>query len=554
MKIAKHTFYSLAGAGILIFFSWNILLTLNFPYLSFKKFTVNSNTLIFSALFFIIFYLSTIIYIRIYNFIAHENYSIDFFTLSYFFTLLRVGFSYLLFAYIINYYTYFHYIYSPLKMEIILNIIIFIGILILFAYERNAFAKEGKEKKSPFLIAILIIIFLLSYTNFRLFEKKLIDININPSIKSKTGNTFVLNKKRRVINLYIEGLSYDFIFPLISNGKLPNFGWLIENGVWSRTKTLEPINKCSAYYSYITGVYPSQNLMYSFWKKSFSSSFEFSPYLLSNGFFLKSLEKLGFIKKLYSKPFPKYRKNIFQFFEKFNIKSVKIRFLKEEKEFSFPKKSTSQLPSPFDELELNDTPLIQSLKKDIIFDEQRFSLFLQHLNNPQKSRFFFLYIDGLLDAELRFYKYTFPEYYSSVSEEEIHKYGGILEKYYQYIDQYIGRILLNLKSNDILIVNSSFGVSPLDPLDQMINNFLKKENLSAKISSSPEGVLLIYGNGIRKNHILKNFSFLNIFPMIAYYFQLPVPYSSNEYFTLEMFKKDYIKENPIFFSYSEDKR
>ncbi len=439
-------------------------------------------------------------------------------------------------------------------MEIILNITIFIGILILFAYERNAFAKEGKEKKIPFLIILLIIVFLLSYTNFRLFEKKLRNVNIKSSIKSKTGNTFVLNKKRRVLNLYIEGLSYDFIFPLISNGKLPNFGWLIENGVWSRTKTVDPINKCSAYYSYITGIYPSQNLMYSFWKKSFTSAFNFSPYLLPNGFFLKSSEKLNLIKKLYAKPSFKYRQNIFQLFENFNIKSIKIAFLKEEKEFFITKKGHSELPSPFDELELTNTHLIQSLKKDIILDEQRFSLFLQHLNNPLKTRFFFLYIDGLLDAELRFYKYTFPEYYSSVSEEEIHKYGGILEKYYQYIDQYLGRILLNLKSNDILIVNSSFGVSPLDPIDQMINNFLKKENLSAKISSSPEGVLLIYGNGIKKNHILKNFSFLNIFPMITYYFQLPIPYSSNKYFTLEMFKKDFIKDNPIFFSYSEDKR
>ena len=502
-----------------------------------------------AIIFFIFFYFLVILYIKIYNFIAHENYNIALSSFTYLFTFLRVSAGYLIIIYIINYYVYYNYIYVKLKTLIFFNVIGFLLLALIFFYERNRFSKEGKEKKGLFSFIIFLVFSLLFYLNILFFTKTFNNLKSKLEVKQENKYYFSYNKKRRVINLYIEGLSYDFIFPLISEGKLPNFGWLIENGSWSRSKTLDPINKWSALSSYTTGVPPSKNLMFSLWKKSFTSSFSSAPYILPNGFFFKTLERLNFIKRLYSKPKIFYKKDIFSYLQKFNIKSSKVFFLKEEKEL-FLKKSFNTFPSPFDELELKDNLLVNAFKKDIILDEHRFSLFMQSLTKEESDTlFYFTYIDGLLDTELRFYKYSFPEYYSSVSEEDIHLYGGIIEKYYQYIDQYIGRILLNLKSSDLLIITSSFGVAPLDPLDQIVNRMLKKNIFSAKISGSPEGVLLLYGNGIKKNYILKNFSFLNVYPLIIYYLQLPLPYNSGKTFSFKMFKKEFIKENPIVFSY-----
>ena len=552
MKILKHLIFSLAGGFVLILLSFNLLFFLNFPYLQYTNFKIDSNILILGIIFFFFYYILVILYIKAYNFIAHENYSIDFFSLSYLFTFLRVGVGYIIMVYLINYYVYYNYIYYGLKGLFFLNLFGFILLTLIFFYERNYFSKDGKNKKAFFLALIILIFSLILLFNIRYFHKSFSHLKLSSSVYGNKKLYYLYSKKRRVINLYVEGLSYDFIFPLISEGKLPNFGWLIENGSWARSKTLDPINKWSAYSSYITGVPPSKNLMYSFWKKSFTSSFSSAPYILPNGFFLKTLERLNFIKRLYSKPSVYYKKDIFSYLENYNVKSFKVFFLKEEKELSV-KKSFTNFPSPFDELVLKDSVLVKSFRKNILLDEQRFSLFIQKLSAEKENTLFYsLYIDGLLDTELRFYKYSFPEYYSSVPEEDIHLYGGIIEKYYQYIDRYIGRILLNFKSSDLLIISSSFGVAPLDPFDQIINRLSKKEIFSAKISGSPEGVLILYGNGIKKNYILNNFSFLNVYPIITYYLQLPVPANSSKNFSLEMFEKKFIKENPLVFSYERN--
>ncbi len=549
MKIFKHIIFSLTGGFVLILFSFNLLFFLNFPHLRYTNFRTDSNILVWGVIFFFLYYVIVILYVKAYNFIAHENYSIDFFSFAYLFTFLRVGVGYLLLVYLINYYVYHNYLYYRLKGLFFFNLFGFILLSLIFFYERNHFSKDGKNKKSFFLALIILIFSLILLFDIKYFHKSFLHLKLNPNGYDNKKLYYLFSKKRRVINLYVEGLSYDFIFPLISEGKLPNFSWLIENGSWARSKTLDPINKWSAYSSYITGVYPSRNLMYSFWKKSFTSSFSSAPYILPNGFFMKTLERLNFIKRLYSKPTIYYKKNIFSYLENYNVKSFNVFFLKEEKELSV-KNSFSKFPSPFDELELKDSALIKSFRKNILLDEQRFSIFIRKLSEDNKDTLFYsLYIDGLLDTELRFYKYSFPEYYSSVPEEDIHLYGGIIEKYYQYIDRYIGRILLNFKSSDLLIITSSFGVAPLDPLDQIINRLSKKEIYSAKISGSSEGVLILYGNGIKKNFILNNFSFLNVYPIITYYLQLPVPANSSKSFSLEMFEKKFIKENPLVFSY-----
>ena len=554
MKILKHLLFSFVGGIVLILLSFNLLFLLNFPYVRYDNLVINSNILFLAFVFFVLSYLFAILYIRIYNFVAHKSFNIDFFSLSYFLAFLRVGIYYLLFAYLLNYYVYYKYIYYKLRGLFFFDIFVFLILIFMFFYEREQFAKKGREKKLLFVSIGFFFILFISLLNINFLGKTFNDLKLRTNTAKATKHLFISGKRRKIINLYVEGLSYDFIFPLIAEGKLPNFGWLIENGSWSRAKTLYPVNKWSALSSYITGVMPSKNLMYSFWKKSFTSSFVSAPYVLPNGFFFKTMESLGLIKKLFSKPKKYYKDDIFNYLNKFNIQNTKIFFLKEEKEL-FIKKNFSALPSPFDELELKNNILLKNFKNSVFLDEQRLSAFMQSLSKTDKKNlFYFLYLDGLLDTELRFYKYSFPEYYSSVTEESIHLYGGIIEKYYQYIDQYIGRILLNLKSSDLLIISSSFGVSPLDPLDQIINKIFKKEMYSAKISSSNEGVLILYGEGIKKNYILKDFSFLNVFPVITYYLQLPVPYNNNKNFSLKMFEKNFIRENPIVFSYERGER
>jgi len=61
-----------------------------------------------------------------------------------------------------------------------------------------------------------------------------------PKTLDKIANleTKEIDKKATIIGM--EGLSLDFIIPLTSEEKLPNFSWLMEEGSWGKLKSITP--------------------------------------------------------------------------------------------------------------------------------------------------------------------------------------------------------------------------------------------------------------------------------------------------------------------------
>jgi hypothetical protein len=103
--------------------------------------------------------------------------------------------------------------------------------------------------------------------------------------------------------------------------------------------------------------------------------------------------------------------------------------------------------------------------------------------------FFHLLLDGLNTVETFFYKYSNPEQFGSINQEEINRYGQVISRYYEYYDQLIGKYLASLRDDELLVVYSSFGVEPLPLWKRFVEWILGNPDVSAYHEDAPAGVV-----------------------------------------------------------------
>ncbi len=465
-----------------------------------------------------------------------------------FFISLSINIIFIILIYLLNLIIFKYYLSSQFSRLLFLIIILLsTNLLVLFFFLKNSIKNNSTNRyRLPLLLFSLSLLFAGHYLSYLKYDKYKTSFN-KPSDK-KNLNTISLKDEKRIINLYIEGLSFDFIFPLISEGKLPNFNWIMKHGAWGKLRSFSPTHRLSHKITYLTGDYPRKHHLYSLWIKSFSNNYKHNFFLIPKGLLSFLINKSGLTKNIFSPPQKFYIKTIFDYFDTYKIKYLKTDFFLEEKSNSsdFLK---NQLPVPFDEIKIKDDNNMINLRKEILLDDKRLYPIIEALNKKSEYKLFFSYIDGLLEAEQHYYKYSFPEYFLNVSEDDIYRYGTIIEKYYQYIDQYIGKIIINMRTDDLLIINSTFGLNPVNPIEIIIDKALNRRAISATYENSKEGLIFFFGNGIKENHDIDNFNIINGFPIYFYYLGLPVPKKSHKNIDIDMFKKEFINENPIIFSY-----
>jgi len=75
-------------------------------------------------------------------------------------------------------------------------------------------------------------------------------------------------KCKKVLTIGLDGATFDYIFPLIQKGKLPNIKRLIKNGVWGYLRTTFPPITGSAWPSFMTGKTPAKHGVFDFIQQS----------------------------------------------------------------------------------------------------------------------------------------------------------------------------------------------------------------------------------------------------------------------------------------------
>ena len=463
---------------------------------------------------------------------------------------------------------------SPSFLSMSFSLLIFLFLAIFRMNERYFSSFFGPEVRAliftqTILLLALALVGLLCYFGFRRSRKALffwayflifflaLDLVLVQrarfsQVRKPPGTTPLLGKKteKRITLVGFDGLSYDFIIPLVSLGKLPNFSWLIDNGNSGKLVSFSPTEPLSLQASFKTGKLPAKHRLlsdhrYRLWKMK--EELETVPrFILFN-----QLARFGFLKVAPFRPAARI-----QDFWRI-LDGSRISYL----DRSWPPTAEGAAPSSKGEklaADLLGEPalpgdFISSLAKNSFLRDFAAEESASTERTEHQPQVFHLQLDGLNSVQAYFYKYSFPQQYGDIAPEQVERYGSVIERYYEYYDGLIGKFLTGLKEDEILVVYSAFGVEPLPLWKRFVERLLGDPNISAYHELAPDGVVFFYGKGVRRAKNGEPIRIVDIAPTLLYFLGLPVGRDMDGIVRSSVFGDDFIAENPIIYisSYEE---
>lgn len=265
--------------------------------------------------------------------------------------------------------------------------------------------------------------------------------------------------EKKITILSLDSLSLDFVLPLSGERKLPNFTWLMENGCWGRLESFTPNEFSVLNCSFGTGKLPGKHRLISevqYRIPGIRDKIEIVPRFI----LFRQLKRFGLLKVLPNDP-PAPVKDIWKIFEDDGASFIK----KDRPQDGQPSLQTGSKTEKafltfYKEFQFETSRMFNQVKQAFYKDSEAEEKAFQAKAEMQPW-LFALGLDGLNTAETYFYKYSFPDAFGDIRQEEIQKYGTVIEKYCQFYDQIIGKVLATLKEDELLVVYSAHGIEPL---------------------------------------------------------------------------------------------
>ncbi len=351
------------------------------------------------------------------------------------------------------------------------------------------------------------------------------------------------NSGRKVTILQLDGLSFDFIIPLISAEKLPNFALLVEQGSWGR---LDPFTPSDAYVleaAFGTGQWPAHNRLVSSASYRLGGSrtrLEVIPRFL----FVGQLARTGLLVETPT-PRPDPPKDMWTLFSE-----TRLPFLRRSDPASAdPDRTTARTETLFNlfyrNLEKESRPSVERIKKALARD----SLYEEAATKERAAaspQVFELKLDGLTTVERYFYRYSFPDLFGNVAPEDVSRLGSVIERYYQFYDQIVGKYLAGLKEDELFVVFSAHGMEPLPFLKRVLEGLAGDSEVSAFHEMGPEGAFFFFGKAVNREKNVEGLRIVDLAPTLLYYLGLPVGKDLDGVVRSSLFLRDFTKDNPVF--------
>jgi predicted AlkP superfamily phosphohydrolase/phosphomutase len=160
------------------------------------------------------------------------------------------------------------------------------------------------------------------------------------------------------------------------------------------------------------------------------------------------------------------------------------------------------------------------------------------------ARFIAVRFPGVDAVGHYFLRYANPAPFGDVSDEERRRYGRVLDQYYGFLDTHVGRMLNGLGPDDVLLVASAFGMEPLSPSKRLLERLVGNPAISGSHEGAPDGFLLAYGASVQPGR-LPRASVLDLAPTILYFFGLPVGRDMAGFARTELFRSSFTTERPV---------
>jgi hypothetical protein len=146
-----------------------------------------------------------------------------------------------------------------------------------------------------------------------------------------------------------------------------------------------------------------------------------------------------------------------------------------------------------------------------------------------------------------FLRYAMPQRFGDVSDEDRRRFGGVLEAEYTIVDEALGVAIETLGPDDLLLVMSPYGMEPLSIGKRLIELLIGDPETSGSHEGAPDGFLMAYGASVARTRQLRRASVVDVLPTVLYYLGLPVARDMDGYARADLFLQSFTDERPITF-------
>jgi predicted AlkP superfamily phosphohydrolase/phosphomutase len=187
---------------------------------------------------------------------------------------------------------------------------------------------------------------------------------------------------------------------------------------------------------------------------------------------------------------------------------------------------------------INETPA----RTDRTFDQIARALAQEHPTRVTVIRY------SSLDAVGHYYlRYAMPAAFGDVSDEERRRFGSVLESHYAFIDAAIGRAIGALGPDDLLLVVSGYGMEPLGFGKRLLEVAIGDPDVSGSHEGAPDGFLMAYGASVERARLLPRGSVVDFTPTLLYFLGLPIGRDMDGFARTDLFQRSYTDERPLTF-------
>jgi hypothetical protein len=354
----------------------------------------------------------------------------------------------------------------------------------------------------------------------------------------------------RTLLIGIEGATLDQVLPLVAQGKLPALGKLLQRGAHGRLASFRPCVSTVAWESLFTGKIPA--------KHQVLDAFRYRlPYgdgeirLAPRGFLFQRLAPhAGFAVSAQGAEESRAL-TLVQILNRLGYSSLFLRgadLPAAGPEIPLERFLNAEIPTPPGTAELRDE-LARALKED----EAAASAALRAWQDP-KIRGLAVLLPGLDRISHRFLRFAMPGSFGDVPRAEVEKYGRVLEWYYRYLDEWIGKLMIavpttasgaGIEASTLVLVVSPHGIDPL-PLERRLLVAMEGDRFeSGYHGRAPDGLIVVAGPGVAHGRPLGKASVLDVTPTLLYYFRLPLGLDMDGHPLTRLFEKETLADTPL---------
>jgi len=181
--------------------------------------------------------------------------------------------------------------------------------------------------------------------------------------------------------------------------------------------------------------------------------------------------------------------------------------------------------------------LMRNLVINFYIDKFRSNLGLKLLSRGDFT-LLAVYYFGVDPVGHAFFRFKNPELFLDVEPEEIEYFGDIIDKYYIWIDNEIGKYLQKIDRETTVIICSDHGMGPWLKMSSV------KKGVRLSGSHRKNGIIIFWGNHIRKGVRIFPKSVLDVFPTILYLTGMPVAQDMDGTIMKDAIEPDYWAKSP----------